>query len=66
MRLKLLGQIPIVQSIREGGDEGKPEAANVDSPSAEAFAKLAFEVTEQLKIRNIEQAPTKKVKVSKK
>ncbi|WP_245625868.1 Mrp/NBP35 family ATP-binding protein [Marinifilum fragile] len=29
--IELLGQIPIVQSIREGGDNGKPAAVNEDS-----------------------------------
>ncbi|MBN2775316.1 MAG: Mrp/NBP35 family ATP-binding protein, partial [Prolixibacteraceae bacterium] len=66
MGLKLLGQIPLVQSIREGGDEGTPEAVKKDSPSSEAFKELAKEVTEQLKIRNIEYAPTKKVKITRK
>ena len=66
MGLKLLGQIPIVQSIREGGDEGNPEAGKPGSATAAAFAQLANEVKEQLNIRNAELAPTKKVKVSRK
>lgn len=37
----LLGQIPIVQSIREGGDNGKPVALNENSITGMAFAKLA-------------------------
>lgn len=38
--LDLLGQIPIVQSIRESGDEGTPAALG-DSPVADAFIELA-------------------------
>ncbi len=64
--LKLLGQIPIVQSIREGGDEGVPSAANPQSPTGMAFAEVAKNLTHQVHIRNIEKAPTKKVKITRK
>lgn len=40
----LLGQIPIVQSIREDGDAGTPAALNADSPAGAAFADLAKSV----------------------
>lgn len=43
----LLGEIPIEQSLREGGDTGCPLAAG-DSPSAKAFAQLADAFLEQL------------------
>ncbi len=39
--IPLLGQIPLVQSIREGGDEGTPIALQAGHPAAEAFAKIA-------------------------
>lgn len=42
--IPLLGQIPIVQSIREGGDKGSPIALNKDSITGMAFAKLAQNV----------------------
>ena len=38
--LPLLGQIPLVQSIREGADEGVPVAL-LDRPDSEAFLALA-------------------------
>lgn len=38
--IPLLGEIPIVQSIRESGDGGVPEAYK-DCPQAEAFLKIA-------------------------
>ena len=37
LNIPLLGQIPLVQSIREGGDEGTPIALQVGHPAAEAF-----------------------------
>ncbi len=40
----LLGQIPIVQSIREDGDAGTPAALNANSPAGMAFANLAKSV----------------------
>ncbi len=64
--LPFLGQIPIVQSIREGGDYGTPVANDPESLTGMAFADLAKNVENQLKIRNAEIAPTKKVKVTKK
>ncbi len=66
MGLVLLGQIPLVQSIREGGDSGMPVAINGDSINGKAFAELAERVEEQLNIRNTIHAPTQKVKVTRK
>jgi ATP-binding protein involved in chromosome partitioning len=66
MGLVLLGQIPLVQSIREGGDEGTPVAAVPESATGQAFASLAGQVAEQLEIRNKLIPPTLKVKVSRK
>lgn len=37
--IPLLGQIPLVQSIREGGDEGIPVALQAGHPAAEIFAR---------------------------
>ena len=39
--LRLLGQIPVVQSICDAGDEGKPVALEPDSVTGAAFAELA-------------------------
>ena len=38
--IPLLGQIPLVQSIREGGDNGVPIALQAGHPAAEAFEKI--------------------------
>ncbi|MGM0621813.1 MAG: P-loop NTPase [Bacteroidota bacterium] len=64
--LKLLGQIPIVQSIREGGDEGNPSATHPDSVTGMAFDDVAKSLVHQVHLRNIERAPTKKVKITRK
>ncbi len=61
--INLLGQIPIVQGIREGGDNGKPIALEDDSLMGKAFAELSSKVIEQLKIRNETLDPTQKVEM---
>lgn len=64
--LPLLGQIPIVQSIREGGDLGVPVAVNEDSITGKAFAEIAENVIRETNLRNENLDPTRKVKVSRK
>ncbi len=64
--LPLLGQIPIVQSIREGGDNGNPVATERDSITGVSFAEVAAAVKHRIHIRNIQMAPTKKVKITRK
>lgn len=63
LQVPLIGQIPIVQSIREGGDEGRPVALDSDTPSGIAFRTLAENVIEQVKWRNENLAPTKIVEI---
>ena len=60
----LLGQIPIVQSIREGGDKGKPVALNQDSITGMAFADLADKLVAAVEERNSAMKPTEKVEVT--
>lgn len=61
LNIPLLGQIPIVQSICEGGDSGKPVALNPDSITGQAFQKLAENVVKQIDYRNehLDQLSTK-------
>jgi ATP-binding protein involved in chromosome partitioning len=62
MRLPLLGQIPIVQSIRESGDEGLPSASGTGTV-ADAFMHLAKNVISEVQRRNTEKPPTEKVEI---
>ena len=48
----LLGQVPIVQSIREAGDVGRPAALQTDSPVSEALKDVARAVAQQVSIIN--------------
>lgn len=60
----LLGQIPIVQSICEGGDSGKPVALNPDTITGSAFRALAENVVLKVEERNRNQGPTQRVIVT--
>lgn len=60
----LLAQIPLVASICDGGDQGKP-AALQNTVNGEAFNTLAQRVVEAVDKRNRELPPTHKVDVSK-
>ena len=62
--IPFLGQIPLVQSIREGGDEGKPAIINEeDKITQDAFTKLSQNIAQNLSIRNANLDPTKIVEI---
>jgi ATP-binding protein involved in chromosome partitioning len=58
MNVPLLGQIPVVQSICQSGDDGMPAALHPEQPTGQAFMQLAARVVTQTDRRNAEQAPT--------
>jgi len=61
--VELLGQIPLVQGIREGGDNGYP-AVMKEGPLSEAFTNLARNTAQQVAIRNATQEKTQKVEIT--
>jgi ATP-binding protein involved in chromosome partitioning len=58
----LLGQIPLVQSIREGGDTGNP-AVLQGGITAEAFRDLAQKLAQHVAIRNAKIEKTSPVEI---
>ncbi len=52
MDIPLLGEIPLVQSIAENGDNGTPTALDSQSPEGKAFMELAQNVAKELSIIN--------------
>ncbi len=62
----LLGQIPIVQSIREGGDDGQPVALHSDSITGIAFSELADNLVQAVEKRNRELPKTGIVEITRK
>jgi ATP-binding protein involved in chromosome partitioning len=65
MNIQLLGQIPIVQGICEGGDSGKPVALNENSIEGKAFMQLAKNMVEEVTRRNAILDPTRRVQIIK-
>jgi ATP-binding protein involved in chromosome partitioning len=57
-----LGQVPLVQGIRESGDSGHPEVLK-EGPAAEAFAAIATALARQIAIRNATFEKTKPVEL---
>jgi len=57
----LLGQIPIDETICEGGDKGEPVALDDASAVGQAFLELARTTAQQVAIRNATLEPTRKV-----
>lgn len=64
--LPLLGQIPVVESIMRGGDEGKPIVLKEVHPMSLAFEEMAKNVVKAVDNRNKTLEPTKIVQVERK
>lgn len=62
--LPFLGQIPLVQSIREGGDEGIPAMMGDDAVSRSAFNTFSGIVARNIAIRNATVAPTRVIETT--
>ncbi|MGG8496056.1 P-loop NTPase [Tenacibaculum sp. TC6] len=59
-----LGEIPLVQSIREAGDVGHPVALQENTPLANAFAEVTKEMVSELLKRNANLPPTEVVRIT--
>ncbi len=63
LKVPFLGEVPIVQSIREAGDFGRP-AALQEGPTAEVFEEIARRVAEETVRRNESLPPTEAIKIT--
>lgn len=61
--LPFLGEIPLVQGIREGGDSGIPAVVDDEPVAKNAFINLAKRVAQNIAIRNASLEPTKVVQM---
>ena len=59
-----LGELPLVQSIREAGDIGRPAAMQENTAVAEALTKVTREVVQQIVARNEQLPPTEAIKIT--
>jgi len=60
--IPFLGQMPLVQGIRESGDSGLPVAMK-EGVTSDAFKELSQKLARQVAIRNAELEATKKVEM---
>lgn len=64
MGLPLLGQIPIVQSICDSGDNGEPVAQREETATGQAFRQLALNVVAETERRNATLPPTSIIEIT--
>lgn len=60
MNVPFLGAIPLVQSVREAGDAGRPAVFQENTPTAEAFDELVRNFVRELQLvqeRKLEKSP---------
>jgi ATP-binding protein involved in chromosome partitioning len=64
LSVPFLGEVPIEQGVREGGDRGAPVVvADPEGAAARALTAVAERTAQQVSIRNAEVAPTQKVEI---
>jgi len=64
LEVPFLGEIPLVQSIREAGDAGRPAALQEGTPLESAFEKITQNVVQELVNRNKDLPPTEAIKIT--
>jgi ATP-binding protein involved in chromosome partitioning len=64
LEIPFLGEIPLVQSIREAGDAGRPAALQTATAQEEAFEAVTKNVVEQTVRRNEDLPPTEAIKIT--
>ncbi len=64
IEVPFLGEIPLVQSIRESGDVGRPAALQDSTIISEAFNELTKNVVQQVVDRNENLPPTEAIKIT--
>ena len=64
LKVRFLGELPLVQSIREAGDVGRPAALQTATPLEKAFEKLTQNIVEEVVRRNDDLPPTEAIKIT--
>ncbi len=62
--IPFLGEVPLVQSIREAGDYGRPAALQTASPLEKVYEEIARNVVQETVNRNENLAPTEAIKIT--
>ena len=64
LKVPFLGEIPLVQSIREAGDIGRPAAMQTSTPIESAFEEITKNVVQEVVVRNKSLPPTEAIKIT--
>ena len=64
LNVPFLGEVPLVQSIREAGDVGRPAALQESTPIASAFKSITKNVVQEMVNRNESLPPTEAIKIT--
>jgi ATP-binding protein involved in chromosome partitioning len=64
LQVPFLGEVPLVQSIREAGDYGRPAALQTASPLEKIYEEIARNVVREVVNRNENLAPTEAIKIT--
>ena len=64
LEIRFLGEVPLVQSIREAGDIGRPAALQSDTLLSDAFETLTKNIVEETVRRNESLPPTEVIKIT--
>ncbi len=64
LNVRFLGEIPLIQSIREAGDLGRPAAMQTATLLEKAFEKITQNVVEEVVKRNDDLPPTEAIKIT--
>ncbi|SDB64614.1 ATP-binding protein involved in chromosome partitioning [Flavobacteriaceae bacterium MAR_2010_188] len=64
LNVRLLGEIPLVQSIREAGDVGRPAALQTATPLEKSFEDLTKNIVEEVVKRNENLPPTEAIRIT--
>lgn len=64
LQVPFLGEVPLVQSIREAGDYGRPAALQTASPLEKIYEEIARNVVQETVNRNENLAPTEAIKIT--
>jgi ATP-binding protein involved in chromosome partitioning len=64
LNIPFLGEVPIVQSIREAGDYGRPAAMQENSITESVFTEITKKIVQETVNRNQNLAPTEAIKIT--
>ena len=64
LKVPYLGEIPLVQSLRESGDIGRPAALQTATPIEAAFEDITRKMVQETVNRNTNLPPTEAIKIT--